>query len=60
VVDNKQQNRQFLEAVRHIQRGLGRKLSFAERRRLHDEITKGAYALREIIEIGLTMFRKAK
>jgi len=60
VGDNKQQNRQFREGIRRIQRALGRKLSFAERRRLHDEVTKGDYTLHEIIDIGLGMFRKGK
>jgi len=59
-VDNRQQNRQFREAVRQIERAVGRKLSFTERRRLHDEISKGNYALREIIDLGSGMFRKAK
>jgi len=59
-VDNQQQNRQFREAVRRIQRAIGRKLSFTERRMLHDEIARGDYALREIIDIGLAMFGKAE
>ena len=59
-MDNKQQNRQFREAIRQIQRAIGRKLSFTERRRLHDEITGGDYGLREIIDIALAMFGKVK
>jgi len=41
-------------------RSVGRKLSFTERRRLHDEISTGDYTLREIIDLGSGMFRKAK
>jgi hypothetical protein len=59
-VDNRQQNRRFREAIRQIERAVGRKLSFTERRRLHDEITKGDYTLREIIDLGSGMFRKAE
>jgi hypothetical protein len=59
-VDNRQQNRQFREAIRQIEGAIGRRLSFTERRRLHDEISKGDYTLREIIDLGSGMFRKAK
>jgi hypothetical protein len=53
---NRDQNRQFEEAVRQIDKVLGRKLSSIERRRLHDEITGHHYTMQEIIEIGLAMF----
>jgi hypothetical protein len=57
-VNNRQQNRQFDEAVRQIQRVLGRELDAADRRRLHDEISGRGYTMQEIIEIGLAMFAR--
>ncbi len=57
-MSNREQNRQFDEAVRQIEKVLTRKLDAAERRRLHDEITRQDYDLQEIIEIGLAMFPK--
>jgi hypothetical protein len=57
-MSNREQNRQFEEAVRQIERVLRRKLDAAERRRLHDEVTRQGYTLQEIIDIGLAMFPK--
>ncbi len=54
---NRDQKRRFDEAVRRIEVILDRKLSKADRRRLHDEIT--GYSLKtidEIVEWGLAMF----
>ena len=53
---NQQEKKQFEYAWKQIQRILGRTLSRADRRRLHDAITKKHYDLEEIIEIGLDLF----
>jgi hypothetical protein len=57
-MSNRQQNRQFDEAVRQIEKILRRKLDSVERRRFHDEVTRQGYTLQEIIDIGLAMFPK--
>jgi hypothetical protein len=57
-MSNREQNREFDEAVRRIGRVLRRELDAAERRRLHDEITGRGYTLQEMIDIGLAMFPK--
>lgn len=57
-MSNRQQNRQFDEAVRQIEKILRRTLDAVERRRLHDEVTRQGYTLQEIIDIGLAMFPK--
>lgn len=53
---NRDQNRQFDEAVRLIEVELRRKMTAAERRRLHDEITGRGHTIDEIVDIGLAMF----
>ena len=53
------QNRQFKEAVRQIESRCG-KLSDDQKRRLHDEITRGGFSLPEIVEIGVGMFCPGK
>ena len=55
---NRQQKRQFDEAVRRLEAILGReKLSKEERRRLHDEITKqGIKTIDEIVDWGRALF----
>lgn len=61
---NRDQNRQFDEAVRLIEvelrlggaSGKHRKLTAAERRRLHDEITGRGHTIDQIVDIGLAMF----
>jgi hypothetical protein len=55
-VTNRDQNRQFQEAVRLIEVELRRKLTAGERRRLHDEITEHGHTIDEIVDIGLAMF----
>ena len=54
--NNRVQNRQFKEAVRRIERELGRKLSKDDVQRLHREISKEGLTLDEIVEWGLTLF----
>ncbi len=53
--DNRRQNRQFKEAVRRIERELGRKLSRNDIQRLHREISKQGLTLEEIVEWGLSL-----
>jgi hypothetical protein len=55
-VTNRDQNRQFDEAIRLIEVELRRKLTASQRRRLHDEITGHGYTIDEIVDIGLAMF----
>jgi hypothetical protein len=53
---NRDQNRIFDEAVRRVGKRIGRALTKAEIRRLHDEITGDDYSLEQIVEIGMAMF----
>jgi len=55
---NRDQKRQFDEAVRRIEDELGRKLNAADRRRLHDEITGHRLTNEEIKDWGLAMFAR--
>lgn len=55
--NNRQQNRQFKEAVRRIERDLGKKLSRDQIQQLHREISKQGFTLEEIIETGLGLFQ---
>jgi hypothetical protein len=48
--------RQFDHTIRQIEQRCGRPLTKDERRRLHDEITKGGYSPQEQVEIGVGMF----
>jgi len=54
---NRAQNREFREAVRQIEKQIGRKLTQGEIRWLHDEISKQGFSLWEIVEIGVEMFK---
>ena len=55
-IANQQEKVQFEHAWEVIQRILHKKLTKADRRRLHDEITKQGFTPEEIIEIGVSMF----
>lgn len=56
-MNNRQQKRQFDEAVRRIEAILHRKFSKEDRRRLYDEITRqGIKTLEEIVNWGLALF----
>ncbi len=57
-MSNRSENRRFHEAVRRIERALGRKLSPQDRRRLHDEVTAKRYTLNEIVDVGLALFHR--
>jgi hypothetical protein len=54
--NNQAQNRQFADAVREIERRIGRKLSKDEIRRLHDAISGQDYDYHDIVEEGVGMF----
>jgi len=53
---NRDQNRQFRDAVREIERILGRQLTITEWDRLHREVTGMGYSYGTIIQVGLAMF----
>jgi hypothetical protein len=55
-MSNKQQNREFKEAVRRIEQTLGRGLSKEEQRMLHLEISRQGHDLNDIVAIGLALF----
>jgi hypothetical protein len=56
-VANREQNRQFAEAIRQLEIDFGRKLSHDERRRLHEEISgQGLKTVEEIVEWGRALF----
>ena len=54
--DRARQNKQFREAVRRINRKLGRRLTRNQIDRLHREISKEGMTLDEIVEWGVTLF----
>jgi hypothetical protein len=53
---NTAQNKQFADAVREIEKRIGRKLSKGEIRRLHDAISDQDYGFHDIVEEGVSMF----
>ena len=53
---NKAQNKQFADAIREIEKRVGRKLSKDEIRRLHDAISGQDYGYHDIVEEGVGMF----
>jgi len=55
-VSNKDQNRQFRDAVREIERILGCQLSASEWERLHREVSGMGFSFDTIVQIGLAMF----
>lgn len=56
-MSNREQNRQFAEAVRQIEKKLGRDLSDDDKRRLHDEISgEGLTTIDEIVDWGISLF----
>lgn len=58
--NNQAQNKQFADAVKKIEREIGRRLSKDEIRRLHDEITGQDFGFDEIVEEGLGLFDDAE
>ena len=53
---NRDQNREFEEAVRRIEKHCGFPLTKDQRRWLHDEITGGNYTIDDIVQIGIGWF----
>jgi hypothetical protein len=53
---NRDQNREFREAIHRIEGILDRELTADERQRLHREASGKNYGLEEIVQIGLAMF----
>ncbi len=54
--DIRRQNKTFKDAVKEINRKLGRSLTDDQRRELHQEITGQDYDHRDIVNEGLDMF----
>jgi hypothetical protein len=53
---NKDQNRQFRDAVREIERLLSRELTNDEQDRLHREISGMGFSFDTIVQVGMAMF----
>jgi len=54
---NQSENAKFAEAVRRIERALGKKLTPDQMRRLHDLISGQGLGLDEIVQLGIGLFR---
>lgn len=54
---NQVEKQQFEEAVRRIERAIGRRLTKDERRELHEAITGMKYTIEEIVAIGEALFQ---
>jgi hypothetical protein len=55
-LSNKDQNRQFRDAVREIERILGRQLTLDECDQLHREISGMGFSFDTIVQVGQAMF----
>jgi hypothetical protein len=55
-LSNKDQNRQFRDALREIERLLGRALTLGEWDRSHREISGKNFSFGTVVQIGLGMF----
>jgi hypothetical protein len=55
-IARKRDIKQFDDAVRAVERAIGRPLDDDQRKELHDEITRRGYGYHEIIETGKGMF----
>jgi hypothetical protein len=53
---NRDQNREFREAVRRIEGIIERQLTADEEQRVHREISGWNYSLEDIVNIGVAMF----
>ncbi|MEZ7159456.1 RHS repeat-associated core domain-containing protein [Streptomyces sp. MAD19A] len=53
---NQAENKEFKDALREVERGLGRQITPAERRSLHDRITGQGYDYHRIVEEAKGMF----
>ncbi len=56
--NNQAQNGQFEDAVKEIEKRIGRKLTQDEVRRLHEEISGQGYGFHDIVSLGVAMFGK--
>ena len=54
--NNRAQNRQFADAVKEIEKKIGRGLSADDRRKLHDAITGQNMGFHEIVAEGISLF----
>ncbi|GAA1370258.1 hypothetical protein GCM10009612_59690 [Streptomyces beijiangensis] len=55
--DREEQDKEFRRAIKTIQRDVGRALTKAEERKLHDEITKRGCDYNRIVEEGRSLFK---
>jgi hypothetical protein len=55
-MSNRDQNRQFRDAVREIERILRHRLTITEVDRLHREVSGMGYSFGTIVQVGLAMF----
>ncbi len=55
-MSNRDENRQFRDAVREIERILGRQLTMTEWDRLHREVSDMGFSFDTIIQVGVAMF----
>lgn len=55
--NNQAQNNQFKDAVKNIERNIGKKLTDKQIRELHNEISKQGYGYHDIVEEGSWMFK---
>jgi hypothetical protein len=58
--DREREDREFKDAVKKIEKIIGRKLSVEEERALHDAITKQGYTFWEIVITGVQMFGESE
>ena len=56
VPNNQQQNKAFRDAVKEIERRIGKKLSQEQIRQLHNEITGEGLTYQEIVDTGIALF----
>ncbi len=56
--NNQAQNGQFEDAVKEIEKRIGRQLKKDEIRRLHEAISGEGYGFHDIVSIGVAMFGK--
>lgn len=56
--NNQAQNKQFDDACKEIEKQIGRKLSKDDRRKLHDEITGQDMGFQDLVQHGVSMFKK--
>jgi membrane protein involved in colicin uptake len=55
--NNQAQNKQFRDAVKDVEKQIGRKLSDTEKQQLHREISGQGYGYHDIVDTGVGMFQ---